>query len=96
MLTSCSPVFGEMDPMAVDVRLVSLSIEHFRSYEYEYVVRFSSRITAVVGPNWAGKSNILKALMFGLGSSAGQMCVDDMRSLINDNYLRLCEAAGCK
>ncbi|XP_022664618.1 structural maintenance of chromosomes protein 1-like isoform X2 [Varroa destructor] len=83
-----------MEKSPKKLRLISLSIEHFRSFEYAYVVRFSPKVTAIVGPNWAGKSNILKALVFGLGQSGEEMFVDDIRSLINDNYLKRCQNIG--
>lgn len=85
-----------MEKSPKKLRLISLSIEHFRSFEYAYVVRFSPKVTAIVGPNWAGKSNILKALVFGLGQSGEEMFVDDIRSLINDNYLKRCQNIGGK
>ncbi|OQR66111.1 structural maintenance of chromosomes 1 protein (ISS) [Tropilaelaps mercedesae] len=76
------------------IQIASMQIEHFRSFDNVYEVRFCSRVTAVVGPNWSGKSNILSALIFGLGRTPEEMCVDDVRSLINDNYARKCRETG--
>lgn len=49
------------------MKITVLALQHFRSYT-QHVVRFDPNITYIVGPNTAGKTNILEAL--GLLSTA--------------------------
>ena len=41
--------------------LTSLVLQHFRSYE-NAIYKFSPNTTVIVGPNTAGKSNLIEAI----------------------------------
>ena len=49
------------------MRLVSLKIQGFKSFAKTTVLRFSDALTAIVGPNGCGKSNLVDAFRWVLG-----------------------------
>ena len=71
------------------VRVRSLRQLHVRNLVTERL-RFEDGVTAVVGPNAAGKSNLLEALALGLGGSGGGARVaESLRFGHDEGYVRV-------
>ncbi|ORD94018.1 SMC4 [Enterospora canceri] len=92
------------------LRLSSIKIHNFKSYLGTHeVTGLSDTITAIVGPNGCGKSNIIDAIIFVLGYNAKKMRHNTLRDLIykgmdsawvelilnrNDTMITLCRKIG--
>ncbi len=71
------------------MRVLSLRQLHVRNLVTERL-RFEGGVTAVVGPNAAGKSNLLEALALGLGGSVGGARVaETLRFGHQEGYVRV-------
>jgi len=65
------------------VRLVSLTLQGFKSFADRTTVEFTDPVTAIVGPNGSGKSNLIDALRWASsGGRAGEFRASDKRELI--------------
>lgn len=53
----------------MQTRLISMEITGFKSFKEKQTITFHPNLTAIVGPNGCGKSNILEALIWSLGES---------------------------
>lgn len=70
------------------MRVRSLRQLHVRNLVTERL-RFEDGVTAVVGPNAAGKSNLLEALVVGLGGSGGARVAESLRFGHEEGYVRV-------
>ena len=52
------------------MRVKSLEISGFKSFARKSVFEFGAQVSAIVGPNWSGKSNVAEALRFVLGEQS--------------------------
>ena len=65
------------------MRLVSLTLQGFKSFADRTTVEFTDPVTAIVGPNGSGKSNLIDALRWASsGGRAGDFRAGDKRDLI--------------
>ena len=65
------------------MRLVSLTLQGFKSFADRTTVEFTDPVTAIVGPNGSGKSNLIDALRWASsGGRAGEFRASDKRELI--------------
>ncbi len=65
------------------MRLVSLTLQGFKSFADRTTVEFTDPVTAIVGPNGSGKSNLIDALRWASsGGRAGEFRAGDKRELI--------------
>lgn len=65
------------------MRLVSLTLQGFKSFADRTTLEFTEPVTAVVGPNGSGKSNLIDALRWASGGGrAGEFRAGDKRELI--------------
>ena len=65
------------------MRLVSLTLQGFKSFADRTTVEFTDPITAIIGPNGSGKSNLIDALRWASsGGRAGDFRAGDKRDLI--------------
>ncbi len=55
------------------MRIRRLELIGFKSFPYETAIEFPEGITAIVGPNGCGKSNILDALMWVMGATSPKL-----------------------
>jgi chromosome segregation protein len=55
------------------MRIQRLELIGFKSFPYETTIDFPEGITAIVGPNGCGKSNILDALMWVMGATSPKL-----------------------
>ena len=63
--------------------LSKLSIHGFKSFAKKLELRFDGRITAIVGPNGCGKTNIVDAIRWGLGEQRPSVLrTDRMENII--------------
>ena len=71
------------------MRIKSLSIKGFKTFYEKSIIEFDSKISAIVGPNGCGKTNILDALRWVLGEQNPRILRSDSMSQIisdgNDN-----------
>jgi len=59
-----------------------LELYNFKSYRGKHVIGPFKSFTCIVGPNGSGKSNIMDAVTFVLGFSAGKMRAERAQDLI--------------
>ena len=72
----------EDDSLMISGFIESLELENFKSYRGRHVLGPFQPFMAIIGPNHAGKSNIIDALSFVLGAKADPLRVKDLRDLI--------------
>ncbi len=68
--------------MASRFRIEKLILKDFKSYEGEVEVPFDKKLTAVIGPNGCGKSNIMDGICFVLGLPSSYMRASRVSELI--------------
>ncbi len=56
------------------MKLKRLEISGFKSFRDKIVIDFSQGVNAIVGPNGCGKSNVVDAIRWVMGSSASKHC----------------------
>jgi len=67
------------------MRIKSLSIRGFKTFYEKSIIEFDSRISAIIGPNGCGKTNILDAMLWVLGEQNPRVLrSDSMSQLISD------------
>ena len=67
------------------MRIKSLSIRGFKTFYEKSIIEFDSRISAIIGPNGCGKTNILDAMLWVLGEQNPRILrSDSMSQLISD------------
>ena len=67
------------------MRIKSLSIKGFKTFYEKSIIEFDSKISAIVGPNGCGKTNILDALRWVLGEqNPRNLRSDSMSQIISD------------
>jgi len=63
-------------------KINKLELTGFKSFRNKIVVPFFDGMTAVIGENGAGKSNLFDALSFVMGRRSSQMRADRLEHLI--------------
>jgi len=72
------------------MRIKSLSLKGFKTFYEKSVVNFNNKISAIVGPNGCGKTNLLDALRWVLGEQNPRLLrTDSMIQLISDGNDKL-------
>ena len=72
------------------MRIKSLSLKGFKTFYEKSVVNFNNKISAIVGPNGCGKTNLLDALRWVLGEQNPRLLrTDSMMQLISDGNDKL-------
>lgn len=70
----------------IEMRIQKLTIDNFRSYKDSVPIENLSEVNVFIGPNIAGKSNILQALQYLRGLAIGSG-VEDFRNSVFDRNL---------
>lgn len=71
-----------------------IEVHNFKSYRGTKVIGPFMGFTAIVGPNGSGKSNVMDAITFVLGVSAGKIRADKLRQLVNARAVELGETSA--
>lgn len=76
------------------VKVVSLTLDNFKSFEKRTTIPFRQGFTTISGPNGSGKSNVIDSVMFvlGLASSKGmraERLTDLLNTSSNKKYARV-------
>ena len=65
------------------LKLKEIYLYNFKSYKGKHKIGpFCDKFTAIVGPNGCGKSNLLDAILFGLGYSAKKLRHTNLKDTI--------------
>lgn len=54
------------------MRLLSLTIDGFKSFAYKTTINFQPGMTGIIGPNGSGKSNIIEAIRWVMGEQSAK------------------------
>ena len=57
------------------MRLLSLTLDGFKSFAQPTTIEFRPGMTGIIGPNGSGKSNIIEAIRWVWVSSRPKLCV---------------------
>ena len=65
------------------MRLKQIKLAGFKSFVDPTIVNFNGNLSAVVGPNGCGKSNIMDAISFVLGVKTNRLRASNLTDLLS-------------
>ena len=75
-------------------RLISVTIDGFKTFRDPCNVLLESLFTSVVGPNGAGKSSVIDAICFVFGSKTQDLRGSNLSSLINEELVGVAQSCA--